>query len=109
MIATKDALIMILVAAICTFATRAVPFVLFGGKKEPPKIVVYLGNILPVAILGVLIVYAVGDYTSISLNELLPKLIGIALTAIVHLWKRNVLLSISVGTIGYMLLINFVF
>lgn len=109
MIETKEAILIILVAAVCTFATRAFPFVLFGGKKDPPKIIVYLGNILPVAILGVLIVYAVGDYTTITMSELLPKLIGIALTAIMHLWKRNVLLSISVGTIGYMLLINFVF
>lgn len=99
----------ILVAAVCTFATRAVPFVLFGGKKEPPKIVIYLGKILPVAILGILIVYGIGDFTTLDWNALLPKLIGVALTAVMHLWKHNVLLSISVGTIGYMLLINFVF
>jgi len=99
----------ILVAAVCTFATRALPFVLFGGKKEPPKIIVYLGRMLPVAILGSLIVYGIGDFTVLDRNALLPKLIGVALTAVVHLWKRNVLLSISVGTIGYMLLINFVF
>jgi len=99
----------ILVAAVCTFATRAVPFVLFGGKKEPPKIILYLGRILPVAILGILIVYGIGDFTALDWNDLAPKLIGVALTAIMHLWKRNVLLSISVGTIGYMLLINFVF
>ena len=99
----------ILVAAVCTFATRAVPFVLFGGQKEPPKLVMYLGKILPVAILGILIIYGIGDITSPDWNALLPKLIGVGLTAAVHLWKHNVLLSISVGTIGYMLLINFVF
>lgn len=102
-------IVTILVAAVCTFATRAVPFVLFGGKKEPPKIILYLGKILPVAILGILIVYGIGDFTVLDWNDLAPKLIGVALTAAVHLWKRNVLLSISVGTIGYMLLINFVF
>ena len=64
---------------------------------------------LPVAILGILIIYGIGDFTTLGRDSLLPKLIGVALTAAVHLWKRNVLLSISVGTIGYMLLINFVF
>ncbi len=99
----------ILVAAVCTFATRAVPFVLFGGKKEPPAVILYLGKILPVAILGILIVYGIGDFTTLDRNDLAPKLIAVALTAVMHLWRRNVLLSISVGTIGYMLLINFVF
>ena len=78
-------IIMISVAAVCTFVTRVIPFALFGGKKEVPKFVKYLGNILP------------------------PKLIAVVLTAGVHFWKRSTLLSISVGTIGYMLLIHFVF
>ena len=106
---TSMLVLTILVAAVCTFATRAVPFVLFGGSKEPPKIIIALGKILPVAILGILIIYGIGDFTTLGRDSLLPKLIGVALTAAVHLWKRNVLLSISVGTIGYMLLINFVF
>ena len=106
---TTMLLLTILVAAICTFATRAVPFVLFGGSKEPPKVILYLGKIMPVAILGILIIYGIGDFTVLPLSDIAPSLIAIAATALVHLWKRNVLLSISVGTIGYMLLINFVF
>ena len=108
-LSVKDSLIIIAVAAVCTFATRLVPFVLFSGKKEPPKFVRYLGSVLPVAIIGVLIVYGIGDVRDIGIGELLPKLIAVAATAIVHLWKRNTLLSIAVGTIGYMLLIHFVF
>ena len=106
---TPMLLLTVLVAAVCTFATRAVPFVLFGGSKEPPKIIIALGKILPVAILGILIVYGIGDFTTLPMSDLAPSLIAVAATALVHLWKRNVLLSISVGTIGYMLLINFVF
>lgn len=106
---TLRVVLIILVAAVATFATRAIPFLLFGGKDEVPKIIVYLGNVLPVAILGILIIYAIGDYLTLSANDLAPKLIGVAITALMHLWKRNVLLSISTGTIGYMLLINFVF
>ena len=108
-LSVKDTLIIIAVAAVCTFATRLVPFVLFSGKKEPPKFVRYLGSVLPVAIIGVLIVYGIGDVRDTGFMQLLPTPIAVAATALVHLWKRNTLLSIAVGTIGYMLLIHFVF
>lgn len=108
-LSVKDTLIVIAVAAVCTFATRLVPFVLFSGKKELPKFVRYLGSVLPVAIIGILIVYGIGDVRETGLYDLIPKLIAVAATAFVHIWKRNTLLSIAVGTIGYMLLINFVF
>lgn len=97
-------LIMVLVAAVCTFATRLFPFALFGGKKQVPKFVQYLGNVLPVAILGILIVYCLKDFEQGNVNYIVPQLI-----AGVHLWRKNTLLSIAVGTIGYMLLIHFVF
>ncbi|MGN1202538.1 MAG: branched-chain amino acid transporter permease [Eubacterium sp.] len=106
---TGKAIIIILVAAVCTFATRLFPFALFGGKKEVPEFVKYLGNILPVAIIGILIVYCLRDFTKGDINTIVPQLIAVAATALVHLWKRNTLLSIAVGTIGYMLLIHFVF
>lgn len=105
----KQTIIIILVAAVCTFATRLFPFALFGGKKEVPEVVKYLGNILPVAIIGVLIVYCLRDFTGGDKNIILPQIIAVAATALIHIWKRNTLLSIAVGTIGYMLLIHFVF
>ncbi len=106
---TSQTIIIIVVAAACTFATRLFPFALFGGKKEVPKFIKYIGDILPVAIIGVLIVYCLRDFTGGNKNIILPQIIAVAATALVHLWKRNTLLSIAVGTIGYMLLIHFVF
>lgn len=102
-------ILMIAVAGACTFATRLFPFALFGGKKEVPKFIKYLGDVLPVAILGILIVYCLRDFEKGNLNFILPQLIAVALTAGIHLWRKNTLLSIAVGTIGYMLLIHFVF
>ena len=102
-------IIMIVAAAVCTFATRLFPFALFGGKKEVPKFIKYLGDVLPVAILGILIVYCLKDFENGDINYILPQIICVALTALIHLWKRNTLLSIAVGTITYMLLIHFVF
>ena len=106
---TTHLIIMIVVAAVCTFATRLFPFALFGGKKEVPKFIKYLGDVLPVAILGILIVYCLKDFENGDINYILPQIICVALTALIHLWKRNTLLSIAVGTIAYMLLIHFVF
>lgn len=108
-LSTTQAVIVILVASVCTFATRLFPFALFGGKKEVPAFVKYLGDILPVAIIGVLIIYCFKDFTKGDVNVIIPQLIAGAATAGVHLWKKNTLLSIAVGTIGYMLLIHFVF
>ena len=82
-------ILMIIVAGVCTFATRLFPFALFGGKKEVPKFVKYLGNVLPVAILGILIVYCLKDFENGDINYIIPQLIGVAMTAIMHIWKRN--------------------
>lgn len=105
----EKSIIIILVAAVCTFATRLFPFALFGGKRDVPKFIKYLGDILPVAIIGALIVYCLRDFTQGDFSKIVPQLIAVVATALVHLWKRNTLLSIAVGTIGYMLMIHFVF
>ena len=101
--------LMIAVAAVCTFATRLVPFALFGGKKGVPKFVKYLGDILPTSIIGVLIISCLADFKNGEIFVIIPKLIAVAITAGFHLWKRNTLLSIAAGTISYMLLIHFIF
>lgn len=111
-LSVKETIIFVAVASICTFATRLIPFAAFG-KREVPKAVKYLGEVLPCAIIGVLIIYCLKDGLSQTVtgdfNTILPQIIGVAITAIIHLWRKNVLLSISAGTISYMLLIHFVF
>lgn len=108
-LSNEKAILIIFVASVVTFSTRLFPFAAFGSGKEVPKFIKYLGNILPLAIIGALIVYCLSDFTTGNINIIAPKLICVVATALVHIWKRNTLLSISVGTIGYMLLIHFVF
>lgn len=108
MLTASKMIITILVAGICTFATRVIPFAAFGNRRVP-EIIKYLGKILPPAIIGVLIIYCIKDGYNLELNTLLPQILGIAITAGIHLWRRNVLLSISVGTISYMLMIHYIF
>ena len=99
----------IAVAAIVTLFIRAIPFVLFGGKREVPETVTYLGKVLPPAIMIILVVYCVKGINLMVGNHGIPELLSIAVVAILHIWKRNTLLSIAVGTVLYMILVQVVF
>ena len=102
-------LALIAVAAVVTAATRFLPFLIFGNGKKTPQIIVYLGKVLPYAIMGMLVVYCMKDVSITKAPHGLPELIACAAVAVLHIWKRNTLLSIAAGTIGYMLLVQFVF
>lgn len=99
----------IAVAAACTFLTRVLPFILFGGKKDVPSYVQYLGKFLPPAIIATLIVYCLKDIHPTLPPSGFAEFICIALVIVLHLWKRNNLLSIGAGTVCYMLLTQYVF
>ena len=100
---------MLIIIMLVTMATRFLPFLLFGGKKQPPKIITYLGKVLPCAIMGMLVVYCLKDVRPLAYPYGIPELLGIALVALLHVWKRNSLLSIGAGTVFYMLLVQLVF
>ncbi len=102
-------LAMVLMAAVCTFATRVAPFLLFNGKKPIPPVIHYLGETLPPAVIALLVVYCVKNVNWLAAPHGIPELICIAVVALLHLWKRNNLLSIGVGTVLYMFLIQRVF
>lgn len=103
------ALAMIAVAAVCTFATRVAPFLLFNGKKPIPPIIRYLGATLPPAVIALLVVYCLKNVGWVTGTHGVPELLCIALTAVLHVWKHNNLLSIGVATAAYMILIQTVF
>ena len=102
-------ILLIAVAAVVTAATRFIPFLIFRKKDSTPAIVTYLGQVLPCAIMGMLVVYCMKDVSFLSPPFGAPELIGCAVVALLHLWKRNSLLSIGVGTVCYMLLVQLVF
>lgn len=99
----------IAVAAIVTLFIRAIPFGLLGGKREVPSTVTYLGKVLPPAIMVILVVYCVRGINLMVGNHGIPELLSIAVIAGLHIWKRNILLSIAAGTILYMILVQVVF
>ena len=107
-LSTTQSILIIAVCALCTFAERALPFLLFRGK-EVPEIVRYLGRVLPMAIMATLVMYCLKGITFSSAAGFAPPLIASALTALLHIWKRNTMLSIFGGTVCYMLLVQIVF
>lgn len=102
-------LLIILVTGLTTFATRVIPFLVFPKGKEIPKTVQYLGKVLTPAVIGMLVVYCLKDTKILSHPFGIPELISVAVVAVLHIWKRNNLLSIGVGTVLYMVLIQVVF
>ncbi|MDD3186543.1 MAG: branched-chain amino acid transporter permease [Anaerostipes sp.] len=102
----------IITIALCvlgTMATRFLPFLIFSSKRPTPKYIQYLGKVLPGAIFSMLIVYCLKNISLLKYSYGLPELIAIIVTTVLHLWKRQMLLSIACGTICYMILVQLVF
>lgn len=74
-----------------------------------PRIVDYLGNVLPYAMTGLLVVYSLKNVNPFAGSHGIPEAIAIAVIVILHIWKRNMLLSIAGGTAIYMALLQLVF
>ena len=100
------ALFIVLICAGVTLMLRALPFVFFGGKGGVPKWLASLGGMLPPAIMAALVVYCLKGVPFGTLADGAYQLIAGAVVVLVHLWRRNTLLSIAVGTAAYMLLIR---
>ena len=95
--------------ALCILAsvlTRALPFLFLTGNKPAPPLVRY---VLPAAVFGMLVVYCLKDTSFLRADYGLPELIGIAVTAILHIRLRQMLISMAGGTIVYMLLVQLIF
>lgn len=96
------------VIALVTAAVRALPFLVFRGR-EIPKTIKYLGDVLPTAIMVTLVVYCLKSINLLNGNHGLPELISVLAVVLIHLWRRNTLLSIAAGTVLYMVLVQVVF
>ncbi|MBQ1996000.1 MAG: branched-chain amino acid transporter permease [Clostridia bacterium] len=106
---TNEKIITIVIIFLATIIMRFLPFVAFPENKPTPRFIQYLGKYLPGAVFGLLIVFALKDVTILEGSHGLPELIAIAITALLHLWKKQMIISISGGTICYMLLVQLVF
>ena len=106
---TAQVFLTILTVSLATALTRFLPFIVFPAGKQTPKFIQYLGKVLPSAVFGLLVVYCLKHVSLFSGSHGLPEAIAIAVTAVLHLWKRQMLVSIAGGTLCYMLLVQLVF
>ena len=106
---TLEIAAMVAVMAAATFLTRALPFLLFGRGGEPPRVVLYLGRFLPPAVIAMLIVYCYRGTDFGQPGGGAPGLIAGLAVVLLHVWKKNDMLSIVGGTVLYMVLVQAVF
>lgn len=99
----------IAVVALGTIITRFLPFIVFPESRKPPRFVEYLGKVLPYAMTGLLVVYSLKDVHLTSGSHGLPEAIAMVAIIALHLWRKNMLLSIAGGTIVYMILVQTLF
>lgn len=105
---TEYVLLAILLAAVITFALRALPFLIFHGERKMPEFLVKLGVVLPAAIMAVLIVYCLKDIAVDWKANALPKILAVLTVGISYKWKHNTFISIAAGTAVYMILIRII-
>lgn len=101
-------LLLIAVIALVTLLLCALPFILFRSGHTP-SIVTYLGRVMPPAVIGMLVIYCFADIDFTRWQAFAPTIIAALIVVILHVWKKNSLLSIGVGTVSYMLMIQFLF
>ena len=106
---TTYVLAVLLVMAAVTLLTRALPFLLFGRSDKQPRIILYLGRVLPPAIIAMLVVYCLKGVGFAAAADWVPALIASAVVVALHVWKKNNMLSIVGGTVAYMILVQAVF
>ena len=94
---------------LATLITRFLPFLVFSSDRKTPAYVTYLGKALPAAIFGMLVIYCLKNVSFLSGTHGIPEIISIVAVILLHLYKRNMLLSIAAGTVCYMLLLHFLF
>lgn len=109
MLDTVSSLIMIAVVAVVTFATRAASFLAFPKDREIPPSVKYIGMVLPPAVIGMLVVYCLKTTSVLAYPYGIPELVSCLVVIGLHVWKRNIFLSVGAGTVLYMFLVQVVF
>lgn len=102
-------IITIAMVVLATMLTRFLPFLFFPAGKETPKYIKYLGKVILAAVFGMLVIYCLKNVNPFAGSHGLPELISIVVVIVLHLWKRQMLLSIAGGTVCYMLLVQLVF
>lgn len=105
----SHAIIVMLAMGLATLATRILPVLIFGRGKKVPDYIMYLGKVVPYTAMGLLIVYCFKDLSVVEAPHALPELIAMIIVIASYLWKRNTILSVVIGTVAYMVMVQYMF
>ena len=103
---TLYTILLVAAASIATILTRVIPFLIFNERRPMPDTIKKIADSLPPAIIAVLVIYCLKGYVAVINYESLAALIAVVAVVLIHLWKKNVLLSIALGTAIYMVIIR---
>ena len=106
---TSEQIMTIAAVILATMLTRFLPFLIFPAGKPTPSYIQYLGKVLPSAVFGLLVIYCLKDVSLWTGNHAIPEFLAIAVVVGLHIWKRQMMLSIAGRTICYMRLVQLVF
>lgn len=106
MTSVSQAIFQVFIMAAVIFLTRAFPFIVFSRHK-PTGVLQLIAEILPPMVMAILVIYSLKDITFSAPQHWFPQLLATTLTVLLHLWKRNSMISIFGGTALYMVLLNF--
>lgn len=104
-----EQIITVAMVVLGTALTRFLPFLIFPAGKSTPRYIQYLGKVLPAAVFGLLVIYCLRNVSVFTGSRGIPEMIAILVVVVLHVWKRQMLLSIAGGTVCYMLLVQLVF
>jgi branched-subunit amino acid transport protein AzlD len=99
---------MVGVSAAITWALRALPFAVLAPMRRS-AVVRYLSLHMPVGIMLMLAIYTLRDAPRADAGHLWATVAALAVTAGLHLWRRNALLSIVGGTLVNVLVVSLIF
>ncbi len=102
-----DILIVAVISAV-TVQIRFLPFIVFRDKDDVPESVRYLGEVLPGAVMGMLVVYCLKDIDLAAAGHGVPQILSVVVTGAAYLWKKDTSLSVIIGTVCYMLLMSII-
>lgn len=98
-----EALIAVPLMGLVILATRAFPFLLFS-RRDPPALIRFVERFIPPMVMAVLVVYCLKDIHWTAWPSGIREISALALVVVLHLWKKNAMLSIFGGTAFFMLL-----
>ncbi len=98
------AAMLVAVMSLVTVFIRFLPFMVFSSGRRVPPFIDWLGNVLPAAIIAMLVVYCLKDTDLIRHPFGLPEIISSAAVILLQKYRRSSILSILAGTLLYMVL-----